>query len=118
MFYEYLFPLYACLFIFSVLFIEVYFFRLLFCGYCFPHSIVFAYMTFLSLGCEFLEEKNMNIFHLVPQPPAQILTHEYKSSKEEIYIPFLVYYLFGESSSTLIIQFFWFTEDDLFLIHS
>lgn len=44
-----------------------------------------------------------------PQPPAQILTHEYRSSEEEINIPFSVYYLSGESSSTLIIQFFWFT---------
>lgn len=36
--------------------------RLKFCGCCFLCPVLSAYMPFLSLGCEFLEGKNINIF--------------------------------------------------------
>lgn len=110
MFYEYFFPLYACLFICFVLFNEGYFIRLLFCGYCLPHSVLFTYIPFLSLGCEFLEEKKCEHF-LFCAPSLQHRSWPMSisgSREEEIYIPFSVFYHFGESTSTLIIQFFWF----------
>lgn len=56
----------ARLFIFLVLFNEVYLIRLLFCGYCFLCPILSSYTPFLLLGCEFLEEKNVNTFYIVP----------------------------------------------------